>query len=109
MYKRQPETLARLAEIPNIVGVKDSTGDMTNTEEYIRLTRHRDDFHVLMGRDTLIYAALCYGATGAIASCANVAPKITVDIYNKYMAGDLKLSLIHIFLNFHSLSEKRDF
>ena len=93
-----PETLARLAEIPNIVGVKDSTGDMTNTEEYIRLTRHRDDFHVLMGRDTLIYAALCYGATGAIASCANVAPKITVDIYNKYMAGDLKGALEAQFL-----------
>ncbi len=43
-----PETVARLAEIPNIVGVKDSPGDMTNTEEIHRLTRHRGDFHVLM-------------------------------------------------------------
>ena len=83
-----PETVARLAEIPNIVGIKDSTGDLTNTEEYLRLTRHRDDFHVLMGRDTMIYAALCYGATGAIASCANVAPRVAVDIYDRFMAGD---------------------
>lgn len=83
-----PETVAKLAEIPNIIAIKDSTGDMTNTAEYIRLTRHRDDFHVLMGRDTLIYAALCYGATGAIASCANVAPKVAVAIYEKFMAGD---------------------
>ena len=83
-----PETVAKLAEIPNIIAIKDSTGDMTNTAEYIRLTRHRDDFHVLMGRDTLIYAALCYGATGAIASCANVAPRVAVDIYEKFMAGD---------------------
>lgn len=83
-----PETVQRLAEIPNIVGVKDSTGDMTNCEEYLRLTRHRDDFDVLMGRDTLIYAALCYGATGAIASCANIAPKLAVSIYDRFCAGD---------------------
>ena len=74
--------------IDNIIAIKDSTGDMTNTAEYIRLTRDNDSFHVLCGRDTLIYAALCYGATGSIASCANVAPRAAVDIYEKYMAGD---------------------
>ncbi len=84
-----PETIARLAEIENIVGVKDSTGDMTNTEEYIRLTRNQDNFGVLVGRDTLIYAGLCYGAVGAIASCANIAPSLTASIYNRYMEGDL--------------------
>ncbi|SCP98903.1 4-hydroxy-tetrahydrodipicolinate synthase [Anaerobium acetethylicum] len=89
----EPTTVARLSEIVNIIGVKDSTGDMTNTAEYIRLTRGNDNFHVLMGRDTLIHAALCYGATGAIASCANVAPRVCADIYDKYMAGDVKGSL----------------
>ncbi|WMJ86189.1 dihydrodipicolinate synthase family protein [Anaerocolumna sp. MB42-C2] len=84
-----PETIARLADIDNIVGVKDSTGDMTNTEEYIRLTRDKENFGVLVGRDTLIYAGLCYGAVGAIASCANIAPKLTASIYNKYTEGDL--------------------
>lgn len=84
----EPATVAKLAEIDNIIGVKDSTGDMTNTEEYLRLTRGMDNFHVMMGRDTLIYAALCYGASGAIASCANVAPKIAVEIYEKFRAGD---------------------
>lgn len=88
-----PETVARLAEIPNIVGVKDSTGDMTNTEEYIRLTRSHEDFHVLLGRDTLIYAGLCYGASGAIASCANVAPKLAVSIYEHFMAGNRRAAL----------------
>lgn len=89
----EPATAARLADITNIIGVKDSTGDMTNAAEYIRLTRDNDNFHVLMGRDTLIHAALCYGATGAIASCANVAPRICADIYDKFMAGDIKGSL----------------
>lgn len=88
-----PDTVARLAEIDNIVAVKDSTGDMTNTAEYIRLTRHRDDFHVLVGRDTLIFAGLCYGATGAIASCSNVAPQVAVNIYEKFKAGDMMASL----------------
>ena len=83
-----PETVAELAQIPNIVGVKDSTGDMTNTEEYIRLTRHIPDFHVMVGRDTLIYAGLCYGAAGAIASCANIAPALPVEIYRQFKAGN---------------------
>lgn len=89
----EPATVAKLAKIDNIVAVKDSTGDMTNSAEYIRLTRDNDNFHVLLGRDTLIHAGLCYGATGAIASCANVAPKVAVDIYNKYIEGDVQGSL----------------
>ncbi len=89
----EPATVARLAQIENIVGVKDSTGDMTNTTEYIRLTRDNDNFHVLMGRDTLIYAGLCCGTTGAIASCANVAPRICSDIYDKFIEGDHKAAL----------------
>ena len=84
----RPETAARLADVPNIVGMKDSTGDMTNTEECIRLTRDKD-FHVMMGRDTLILPALACGAAGAVAACANAAPSITADIYNKYIEGDL--------------------
>ncbi len=89
----EPATMAKLAQIPNIVAVKDSTGDFTNTEEYIRLTRGVEDFSVLMGRDTLIYGALCYGCTGAIASCANVAPRIAVDIYEHFQKGDHKAAL----------------
>ena len=85
-----PATVARLAEdCPNIVAVKDSTGDMTNCEEYLRLTQpHRGHFQVLMGRDTMIYAGLAYGCAGAIASCANVAPRLVADIYDKYVDGD---------------------
>lgn len=88
-----PATVARLAEVPNIVGIKDSSGDMTVTAEYIRLTRHIEGFSVLMGRDTLIYGALCYGAAGSIAACANVAPRLCADIYDKFVTGDLKGSL----------------
>ena len=88
-----PATVAKLAEIGNIAGIKDSSGDLTVTAEYIRLTQHTDNFSVLVGRDTLIYGALCYGAAGSIAACANVAPRLCADIYEKFIAGDLKGSL----------------
>jgi 4-hydroxy-tetrahydrodipicolinate synthase len=86
------ETIEKLADLPNVVGIKDSSGDFTLTAEYIRRTRGRD-FHVLLGRDTLIHAGLCYGATGSIAACANVAPRVCADIYDRYVAGDLAGSL----------------
>lgn len=86
-------TVAKLAETPNIVSIKDSSGDLTLTAEYIRLTQDCEDFNVLVGRDTLIYGALCYGAAGSIASCGNVAPRLCADIYDKFIAGDLKGAL----------------
>lgn len=99
MYNNKPKTnvgispavASRLAhEVENIIGVKDSTGDMTNCEEYLRLTMDvRDKFNVMMGRDTMIYAGLAYGCSGAVASCANVAPRVVADIYDKFVAGDL--------------------
>src|SRR5262245_48736268 len=57
------DTVAKLAEVPNILGVKDSSGDLQNTMEYIRVVPER--FSVMMGRDTLIYSALEIGARGA--------------------------------------------
>ena len=91
----EPATVSRLAhDCGNIIGVKDSTGDMTNSEEYLRLTMDvRDKFDVIMGRDTLIYAGLHYGCSGAVASCANVAPRLVADIYDKFMDGDMEGSL----------------
>jgi 4-hydroxy-tetrahydrodipicolinate synthase len=86
-------TVERLSKINNIIGIKDSSGDFTLTTEYIRLTRYRDDFSVLQGRDTQIFAGLMCGAKGAIAACANVAPKICCDIYNNFLKGDYKGAL----------------
>ncbi len=86
-----PATAARLArDCPNIVGIKDSSGDMTDCCEYLRLTEDlRDRFQVMMGRDTMIYAGLCCGCAGAVASCANVAPAVVAAIYDRHRAGDL--------------------
>jgi 4-hydroxy-tetrahydrodipicolinate synthase len=88
----KPATVERLADISNIVGIKDSTGDLTNTADIIGRTRGKD-FHVMMGRDSLIHAALAYGAVGAVAAAANVAPRLVANIYDKYVAGDIAGSL----------------
>jgi 4-hydroxy-tetrahydrodipicolinate synthase len=85
------DLVARLAEHPNIVGIKDSSGDLSNTMEYIHSTG--DDFVTLMGRDTLIYAGLLHGAKGAIAATANVSPALLVGIYEAFMMGDLDRAL----------------
>lgn len=81
--------MERLADIPNLVGVKDSSGDMTLTAEYIRRTRSKD-FKVMAGRDVMILGSLVYGAVGCVASTANIVPALVVEIYNKYISGDIE-------------------
>jgi 4-hydroxy-tetrahydrodipicolinate synthase len=83
--------VARLAEHPNIVGIKDSGGDMSLTSEYTRRTD--DSFAVLLGRDTLIYAGLLHGAKGAIAASANIVPALVVEIYQAFVEGHLAQAL----------------
>jgi 4-hydroxy-tetrahydrodipicolinate synthase len=85
--KLSVDLVARLAQIQNIVGIKDSSGDLELTAEYLRVVP--DTFSVLMGRDTLIYAALVCGAKGAIAATANVNPRLVAQIYDRFVAGDL--------------------
>lgn len=83
--------LSRLAKIDNIVGIKDSSGDLTLTTEYLSSTS--EDFSVVMGRDTLIFAGLMHGAKGAIAATANVVPALVVSIYERWKNNDLQGSL----------------
>lgn len=80
------DTVVRLAEIKNIVAIKDSSGDLQNTNEITRAVPER--FSVLMGRDTLIYPALFFGARGAVPATANIAPRLLVDIYEAAVRGD---------------------
>jgi 4-hydroxy-tetrahydrodipicolinate synthase len=82
-----PSLLSKLAEIENIIGIKDSSGDLQRTAEYVRVAP--EDFSVLMGRDTLVLAGLLYGCKGSIAATANVKPELVVSIYERFIAGDL--------------------
>jgi len=78
--------------VTNIVGMKDSSGDMTQTIEFIR--RNEDvGFKVMCGKDTLIYSGLSVGAVGAVCSTANYVPHLVCSIYDRFVSGDLKGSL----------------
>ncbi|MCP4404211.1 MAG: 4-hydroxy-tetrahydrodipicolinate synthase [bacterium] len=82
-----PRMVEELSSVDNVVGIKDSSGDMTKMSEYIRLTREKE-FAVFSGRDTLILANLTYGGKGAVAATAGFAPELAVGIYTAFMAGD---------------------
>lgn len=78
--------------VPNIVGMKDTSGDITLTAEFIRRTRDVG-FKVFGGKDTLLYASMCHGAVGGVCTAGNFMPELITDVYNKYVAGDLQGSL----------------
>jgi len=80
------ETVQRLAEIPNIVGIKDSSGRLENVVTLIRETP--DDFSVYVGTDSLILPTIQEGGAGAVSGCANVFPELMVRIYESWRRGD---------------------
>ncbi|HLN28392.1 MAG TPA: 4-hydroxy-tetrahydrodipicolinate synthase [Gemmataceae bacterium] len=80
------DTVARLAQIPNILGIKDSSGDLQNTIEYIQVVP--EGFAVMQGRDTLIYPSVLFGARGAVPASANIAPALCVEIFEAAERGD---------------------
>ncbi len=82
--------LRRLAQIPSIIGVKNTSMDFGQTIQYIDATRDIADFRVLSGIDFYIFGTLAYGGYGAVAGTANVAPRLVSDIYDRFTQGDLE-------------------
>ena len=92
-YTMSANLVERLAhEVENIVGMKDTSGDITQTAEFIRRTRDVG-FKGFGGKDTLLYASMCHGAVGGVCTSGNFMPELIADVYNKYVQGDLEGSL----------------
>jgi 4-hydroxy-tetrahydrodipicolinate synthase len=85
-----PETLARLSEIPSIVGIKDASGQI------VRVGSHRlgcgTDFCQLSGNDELALAFNAAGGTGCISVTANVAPRLCAEFQSACASGDYDLA-----------------
>lgn len=81
------EQVKVLSQHPNIVGIKDATGDMTYTQSLFE-TIDMSNFAVYSGNDDLIYDILALGGKGVISVLANVAPKETHDLCATYFNGD---------------------
>lgn len=81
------ETVAELSRIPNIVGVKDASGDINQTMSI--LARTGDGFSVLSGEDHLLFCICCLGGHGGIMASAHVLPGEFLELYRSSRDGDL--------------------
>jgi len=81
------DTVRRLAEIPNIRGIKDSGGDFDRLLQLINL--RRDDFAVFTGTDSMILWTLIAGGDGAVAATTNAVPNVVTSIWKHFQAGDI--------------------
>lgn len=79
------DALVTLAEHPNIIGLKESGGDVTQIAEQITSTP--DDFLVVVGSAPSLYASLCVGAHGGVVAAANVVPDLCVRLFDLTRAG----------------------
>ncbi len=83
-----PETMARLAEIPNIVGVKEASGDLKQVAKILELCG--DKITVLSGDDFTALPLLAIGGKGVISVISNVAPQDMAGLCNAFFQGDLE-------------------
>lgn len=82
------ETLEKLAEIESIVGLKDSSGDLSYFAQAVELKRIRPDWSVLVGPESLLPDAVRLGGDGGVSGGANVMPRRFVDCYEACASGD---------------------
>jgi 4-hydroxy-2-oxoglutarate aldolase len=78
-------TIARAAQHPNIIGMKDTSGNITQLADTVRLAG--PDFQVLAGSAGFFFPALAVGAVGGILALANVAPETALDLFRLFKAG----------------------
>lgn len=91
----EPETAAKLADHPNIHGIKDSGGTQKTLDEYLAIARGRDDFDVFTGPDSLIHYGLTQGAKGCISGLGNVMPHVVNGICKEFEKGNIAASVAH--------------
>jgi dihydrodipicolinate synthase/N-acetylneuraminate lyase len=82
------ETLREAMQFKNVVGVKDSSGDMEYFKKLCDLAAERPDWSLLVGSESLLADAIKMGADGGVTGGANVAPNILVDVYHSATNGD---------------------
>ena len=81
-----PETVARLARIPNIVGIKEASGSLDQVDQILELC----DLTVLSGEDSLTFPMMAIGARGVISVTANVVPELVREMVHATLNGDLE-------------------
>ena len=83
----EPELVAKLSEHPNIIGIKDSSGNIGQLSEIVHLSQK--GFVIFVGSAPVFFPALCVGAVGGILAVAQVAPHECVNILNLFRKGKM--------------------
>jgi 4-hydroxy-2-oxoglutarate aldolase len=83
----EPELVAKLSQHPNIIGIKDSSGNIGQLSEIIHLSKK--GFTVFVGSAPVFFPALCVGAAGGILAVANVVPQECVQIQSLFNKGKM--------------------
>lgn len=84
----EPATVRRLAEHPNVVGLKDSSGDLRLFEEFLRVRESRPDFLVTQGGEAGAGAGVLLGADALVLGPSNVAPRLCRELFEAARRGD---------------------
>ncbi len=87
-----PETVAELAEVPGIIGLKDSSGDMNYFHQVLELLRGKANFPVMMGPEELLAEGMALGAAGGVCGGSNFFPELFTGIYRAVAAGNYELA-----------------
>jgi len=85
----EPETVARLIELPGIVGLKDSSANMVYFHRVRQLTAAHDDFSLLIGPEELLAEAVLLGGHGGVNGGANLCPRLYVELYEAAQCRDM--------------------
>jgi len=92
----QPSTVLRAADIPNVIGLKDSGGNMIYFHSVVELLKDRPDFTFLVGPEELMAEAVMLGAHGGMCGGSNICPQLYVDLYKAAVARDLdQIRILH--------------
>jgi dihydrodipicolinate synthase/N-acetylneuraminate lyase len=83
------DSLRRLIEIPNVAGIKDSSGDMIYFHRVRALKRQRPDWSLLVGPEELLAESVLFGGDGGVCGGANLFPRLYVELYQAARRGDL--------------------
>ncbi|HWD16508.1 MAG TPA: dihydrodipicolinate synthase family protein, partial [Casimicrobiaceae bacterium] len=83
------DTIVRLAEIPNIVGLKDATSDLPRLVDLLNRLPGGREFALYSGNDDTAHAFMMHGGHGVISVTANIAPRQVADVCRAALAGDV--------------------
>jgi len=86
----EPDTLRRLIDIRNVVGLKDGSADMTYFHKVRRLAAERPDWTLLMGPDELLAEAVLFGGHGGVCGGANLSPRLFVGLFQAAKRQDIE-------------------